>query len=222
MKNFSWTLILIEPLLFPLQSPCLKKEKSIFLLFLSSVCLQRRNNPLALGAHRLMKLTRGEDHPWEAAKSHPRGSVFSPIWHFVLHLLRHFLLHGFSESHLSWSSSYLSASWWPWQISLSECTFPTSFLSCVALAPAPFPSPRPSGQPSSPSAAAAAKSLQSCPTLRPHRRQPTRLPCPWESPGKNTGVGCHFLLQCRKVKSETGRSVLISSILSPTLHYLAY
>ena len=51
-------------------------------------------------------------------------------------------------------------------------------------------------------AAATAKSLQSCPTLRPHRRQPTRLPCPWESPGKNTGVGCHFLLQCMKVKSE--------------------
>ena len=35
----------------------------------------------------------------------------------------------------------------------------------------------------------------------PHRRQPTRLPCPWDSPGKNTGVGCHFLLQCMKVKS---------------------
>ena len=33
-----------------------------------------------------------------------------------------------------------------------------------------------------------------------HRWQPTRLPCPWDSPGKNTGVGCHFLLQCRKVK----------------------
>ena len=51
-------------------------------------------------------------------------------------------------------------------------------------------------------AAAAAKTLQSCWTLRPHRRQPTRLPCPWDSLGKNTGVGCHFLLQCRKVKSE--------------------
>jgi len=51
--------------------------------------------------------------------------------------------------------------------------------------------------------AAAAKLLQSCPTLRPHRRQPTRLPCPWDSPGKNTGVGCHFLLQCMKVKSES-------------------
>ena len=38
--------------------------------------------------------------------------------------------------------------------------------------------------------------------MRPHRRQPTRLPCPWDSPGKNTGVGCHFLLQCMKVKSE--------------------
>ena len=52
-------------------------------------------------------------------------------------------------------------------------------------------------------AAAAAKSLQSCPTLRPHRRQPTRFPCPWDSPGKNTGVGCQFLLQCMKVKSES-------------------
>ena len=52
-------------------------------------------------------------------------------------------------------------------------------------------------------AAAAAESLQSCPTLRPHRRQPTRFCCPWDSPGKNTGVGCHFLLQCMKVKSES-------------------
>ena len=39
-------------------------------------------------------------------------------------------------------------------------------------------------------------------SVRPHRRQPTRLPCPWDSPGKNTAVGCHFLLQCMKVKSE--------------------
>ena len=39
----------------------------------------------------------------------------------------------------------------------------------------------------------AAKSLQSCPTLQPHRRQPTRFPCHWDSPGKNTGVGCHCL-----------------------------
>ena len=37
----------------------------------------------------------------------------------------------------------------------------------------------------------------------PHRRQPTRLPHPWDSPSKNTGVGCHFLLQCMKVKSES-------------------
>ena len=51
-------------------------------------------------------------------------------------------------------------------------------------------------------AAAAAKSLQSCQTVRPHRRPPTRLPHPWDSPGKNTGVGCNFLLQCIKVKSE--------------------
>ena len=39
-------------------------------------------------------------------------------------------------------------------------------------------------------------------SVQPHRQQPTRLPCPWDSPGKNTGVGCHFLLQCMKVKSE--------------------
>ena len=37
----------------------------------------------------------------------------------------------------------------------------------------------------------------------PHRRQPTRLPRPWDSPGKNTGVGCCFLLQCMKVKSQS-------------------
>ena len=54
-----------------------------------------------------------------------------------------------------------------------------------------------------PSVAAAAKSLQSCPTdsAWPHRQQPTRVPRPWDLPGKNTGVGCHFLLQCMKVKS---------------------
>ena len=40
-------------------------------------------------------------------------------------------------------------------------------------------------------------------SVRPHRRQPTRLPHPWDSPGKNTGVGCHFLLQCMKMKSES-------------------
>ena len=39
-------------------------------------------------------------------------------------------------------------------------------------------------------------------SVQPHRRQPTRLPHPWDSPGKSTGVGCHFLLQCIKVKSE--------------------
>ena len=47
----------------------------------------------------------------------------------------------------------------------------------------------------------------------PHRRRPTRLPHPWDSPGKNTGVGCHFLLQCMKVKRE---SEVAQSC--PTLH----
>ena len=40
-------------------------------------------------------------------------------------------------------------------------------------------------------------------SVQPHRQQPTRLPCPWASPGKSTGVGCHFFLQCMKVKSES-------------------
>ena len=40
-------------------------------------------------------------------------------------------------------------------------------------------------------------------SVEPHRQEPTRLPCPWDSSGKNTGVGCHFLLQCMKVKSES-------------------
>ena len=53
-------------------------------------------------------------------------------------------------------------------------------------------------------AAAAAKLLQSCPTLcDPIDGSPPRLPHPWDSPGKNTGVDCHFLLQCMQVKSES-------------------
>ena len=53
-------------------------------------------------------------------------------------------------------------------------------------------------------AAAAAKLLQSCLTLcDPIDNSPTRLRCPWDSPGKNAGVGCHFPLQCMKMKSES-------------------
>ena len=51
----------------------------------------------------------------------------------------------------------------------------------------------------------------------PHRGQPTRLPRPWDSPGKNTGVGCHFLLQCMKVKSESEDAQSY-----PTLSYLLH
>ena len=64
-------------------------------------------------------------------------------------------------------------------------------------------------------AAAAAKSLQSCLTVQPHRQQPTRLPHPWDSPGKNTGVGCHCLLQCMKVKSESEVDQLCLTISDP-------
>ena len=61
-----------------------------------------------------------------------------------------------------------------------------------------------------------AKSLQSCLTVcDPHRRQPIRVPCPWDSPGKNTGVGCHFLLQCMKVKSESEVAQLCPTLCDP-------
>ena len=50
----------------------------------------------------------------------------------------------------------------------------------------------------------------------PHRQQPTRLPCPWDSPGKNTGVGCHFLLQCMKVKSESEVAQSCPTLSDPT------
>ena len=49
----------------------------------------------------------------------------------------------------------------------------------------------------------------------PHRRQPNRLPCPWDSPGKNTGVGCHFLLQCMKVISESEVAQLCLTLSDP-------
>ena len=52
-------------------------------------------------------------------------------------------------------------------------------------------------------------------SVRPHRRQPTRLPCPWDSPGKNTGVGCHFFLQCVKVKSESEVTQLCPTLRDP-------
>ena len=52
-------------------------------------------------------------------------------------------------------------------------------------------------------------------SVRPHRRQPTRLCRPWESPGKNTGVGCHFLLQCMIVKSESEVTQLCPTLSDP-------
>ena len=51
--------------------------------------------------------------------------------------------------------------------------------------------------------------------MRPHRWQLTRLPRPWDSPGKNTGVGCHFLLQCMKVKSESEVPQLCPTLSDP-------
>ena len=52
-------------------------------------------------------------------------------------------------------------------------------------------------------------------SVLPHRQQPTRLPRPWDSPGKNTGVGCQFLLQCMKVKSESEVAQLCPTLSDP-------
>ena len=67
----------------------------------------------------------------------------------------------------------------------------------------------------------AAKLLQLCPTLcGPHRQQPNSLPNPWGSPGKNTGVGCHFLLQCMKMKSESEVAQSCLTLSDPMDHSL--
>ena len=65
-----------------------------------------------------------------------------------------------------------------------------------------------------PAAAAAVTSVVSD-SVRPHRQQPTRLPHPWDCPGKNSGVGCHFLLQCMKVKSESQVAQSCPTLLRP-------
>ena len=52
-------------------------------------------------------------------------------------------------------------------------------------------------------------------SVRPHRRQPTRLPCPRDSLGKNTGVGCHFVFQSMKVKSESEVAQSCPTLLDP-------
>ena len=52
-------------------------------------------------------------------------------------------------------------------------------------------------------------------SVQPRRQQPTRLPRPWDSLGRNTGVGCHFLLQCRKVKSESEVAQLCPTLSDP-------
>ena len=52
-------------------------------------------------------------------------------------------------------------------------------------------------------------------SVQPHRRQANRLPHPWDSLGRNTGVGCHFLLQCMKVKSESEVAQLCPTLRDP-------
>ena len=52
-------------------------------------------------------------------------------------------------------------------------------------------------------------------SVQPHRQQPTRLCCPWDSPGKNTVVGCHFVLQCMKVKRQSEVAQLCPTLCNP-------
>ena len=66
----------------------------------------------------------------------------------------------------------------------------------------------------SPATAAAVTSVVSN-SVRPQRGQPTRLRRPWDSPGKNTGMSCHFLLQCMKVKSESEVAQLCLTLHDP-------
>ena len=65
-------------------------------------------------------------------------------------------------------------------------------------------------------AAAAAESRQSRPTLCDPTDGSHQAPRPWDSPGKNTGVGCHFLLRCMKGKSESQVAQLCPSLRDPT------
>ena len=97
------------------------------------------------------------------------------IWLFATQQLQHPRLSCPSPSPGACSNS-CPLRWW-YHLTISSSLIP--FSSCLQSFPA----------------AAAAKSLQSCLTLWPNRRQPTRLPHPWDSPGKNTGVGSHSLLQ---------------------------
>ena len=69
-------------------------------------------------------------------------------------------------------------------------------------------------------AAAAAVTSVVFDSVRPHRRQPTKLRRPWDSPGKNTGVGCHFLFQCIKVKSESEVAQSCPTLSNPMDHSL--
>ena len=85
--------------------------------------------------------------------------------------------------------------------------FPTPLPNSSVPSWRPFPAAVPDHHPQGFEPPGAQGSGQRCEGLsdsvRPHRRKPTRLPRPWDSPGKNTGVGCHLLLQCMKVKSES-------------------
>ena len=137
-------------------------------------------------------------------------------------------LRAYKTISLNLHSLFISAAftWWTLTFSPSPWTTqhaPQRFLWALPLLLAPwFNSPDPTS--SSPFsgllqtclfAAAAAKSLQSD-SVWPHRWQPTRLCRPRDSPGKNTGVGCHFLLQCMKVKSEREVAQSCPTLSDPT------
>ena len=98
------------------------------------------------------------------------------------------------ESHRSQKSLPSGRSSW----TIGTGWSPSLLLQCLCP-----PAPPPEHQAPTGLMAAAAKSLQSCPTLCDPIDGSPPGSCPWDSPGKNTGLGCHFLLQCMKVKSES-------------------
>ena len=117
------------------------------------------------------------------------------IWLFATQQLQHPRLSCPSPSPGACSNS-CPLRWW-YHLTLSSSLIP--FSSCLQSFPA----------------AAAAKSLQSCLTLWPNRRQPTRLPHPWDSPGKNTGVGCHSFSNAWKWKVKVKLLSCVRLVVTP-------
>ena len=151
-----------------------------------------------------MRKARNQDqkmrHSWVAWKRYRRskGAPAGSSLRYSSCRMKYNTIHPLSLQMWNWQVLTADYGWWPESMPLiprNNCIY----IQCDGLF---LSHSQPLVTPGAHSPAAA-KLLQSCLTLWPHRWQPTRLPRPWDSPGKNTGVGCHFLLQCMKVKSES-------------------